>query len=67
MKCQSLLGKALQEHFTKSSQVASIFSSSPSLQNSSAGANFITNFQVDEKSATLFETIFTPEDCFSIQ
>ena len=50
MKCQSLLGKALQEHFTKPEQVASVFSSSPSLQNSSAGANFIANFKLDKDS-----------------
>jgi hypothetical protein len=67
VKCQSLLGKALQEHFTKIDQIASVFSSSPSLQNSSAGANFLTNFRLDEKSAKLFDTVFTPEDCFSIQ
>jgi hypothetical protein len=67
MKCQSLLGKAIQEHFTKPEDVASVFSSSPSLQNSSAGANFLANFRLDEKSAKLFNTVFTPEDCFSVQ
>ncbi len=67
MHCQSLLGKAIQEHFTKSSQIASIFSSSPSLQNSSAGANFLSNFKLDEKSSLLFSNVFTPEDCFSCQ
>ncbi len=67
MKCQSLLGKALQEHFTKPDQIASVFSSSPSLQNSSAGANFLTNFRIDDKSRKLFETVFTPEDCFALQ
>jgi hypothetical protein len=67
MQCQSILGKAIQEHFTKPEQIASVFSSSPSLQNSSAGANVLTNFQVDEKSITLFSTIFTPEDTFSLQ
>ena len=67
IKCQSLLGKAIQEHFTKPEQVASVFSSSPSLRNSSAGANFLTNFILDEKLSKLFDTIFTPEDCFSVQ
>ena len=67
MKCQSLLGKALQEHFTKPEQVASVFSSSPSLRNSSAGANFLMNVRVDNDSVKLFQTVFTPEDCFSVQ
>jgi hypothetical protein len=67
VKCQSLLGKALQEHFSKPEQVASVFSSSPSLQNSSAGANFLTNFEINETITTIFEIIFTPEDCFSVQ
>jgi hypothetical protein len=67
IKCQSLLGKALQEHFTKSDQIASVFSSSPSLRNSSAGANFLTNFKLDAQSIILFQTVFTPEDCFSVQ
>jgi hypothetical protein len=66
MKCQSLLGKAIQEHFKYPERVACVFSSSPSLQNSSAGANFLTNFKLDEKSITLFRTVFTPEDCFSV-
>jgi hypothetical protein len=66
-RCQSLLGKAIQEHFTKPEQVASLFSSSPSLQNSSAGANFLTNFKLDWQTLTIFETVFTPEDCFSVQ
>jgi hypothetical protein len=66
VRCQSLLGKALQEHFTKPEQVASVFSSSPSLRNSSAGANFLTNFNIDEKSAKLFHVVFTPEDSFSL-
>jgi hypothetical protein len=65
--CQSLLGKAVQEHFTKPQEVASVFSSSPSLQNSSAGANFLTNFRIRPDNVQLFETVFTPEDCFSIQ
>jgi hypothetical protein len=64
-KCQSLLGKAIQEHFTKPEEIASVFSSSPSLQNSSAGANFLTNYRIDEQSKKLYETVFTPEDCFS--
>jgi hypothetical protein len=63
MRCQSLLGKALQEHFTKPEGIASVFSSSPSLRNSSAGANFLTNFKIDAQSAKLFQTVFTPEDC----
>ncbi len=67
MRCQSLLGKAIQEHFTKPSQIASVFSSSPSLRNSSVGANFITNFRIDKDSIKNFDTIFTPEDCFSVQ
>jgi hypothetical protein len=67
IKCQSLLGKAVLEHFTKPEQIASVFSSSPSLRNSSAGANFLTNFRIDEQSITLCETVFTPEDCFSVQ
>jgi hypothetical protein len=67
IKCQSLLGKAIQEHFTKTDQIASVFSSSPSLQNSSAGANFLTNFKLDWQTVKLCEAIFTPEDCFSIQ
>ena len=66
MKCQSLLGKAVQEHFTKPEQVASVFSSSPSLQNSSVGANVLTNFKIDKSSFILFQTVFTP-DCFSTQ
>ncbi len=66
-RCQSLLGKALQEHFTIPQHVASVFSSSSSLRNSSAGANFITNFRIDAQSAKLFSNIFTPEDCFSLQ
>jgi hypothetical protein len=66
-KCQSLLGKAIQEHFTKIDQIASVFSSSPSLQNSSAGANFLTNFRIDGESILLFRSVFTPEDCFSLQ
>jgi hypothetical protein len=67
IKCQSLLGKALQEHFTTPEEVASVFSSSPSLRNSSAGANFLTNFKLDAQSAKLFQAVFTPEDCFSVQ
>ncbi len=67
IKCQTLLGKALQEHFTKPAEVASVFSSSPSLRNSSAGANFLTNFCLNGESAKLFETVFTTEDCFSVQ
>jgi hypothetical protein len=67
MKCQTLLGKAIQEHFTKPEQVASVFSSSPSLRNSSVGANFLTNFRLDWQTSKIFETVFTPEDCFSIQ
>jgi hypothetical protein len=67
IKCQSLLGKAIQEHFTKPSQIASVFSSSPSLRNSSAGANFLTNFEIDGDFVKIYETVFTPEDCFSIQ
>jgi hypothetical protein len=68
MACQSLLGKAVQEHFTHPRQVASVFSSSPSLQNSSAGANILSNFKLDdEASIKLFKIIFTPEDCFSVQ
>jgi hypothetical protein len=68
MKCQSLLGKAIQEHFTKPEQVASVFSSTPSLRNSSAGANFLTNFKLDYWGAVkLFQTVFTPEDSFSVQ
>jgi hypothetical protein len=65
-RCQSLLGKAIQEHFTKPDQIASVFSSSPSLRNSSAGANFLSNFKIEKTSINLFETIFTPEDCFSL-
>jgi hypothetical protein len=65
--CQSLLGKAIQEHFTEPRQIASVFSSSPSLRNSSAGANFLTNFKIDEKSLILFQVVFTPEDCSSIE
>jgi hypothetical protein len=64
--CQSLLGKAIQEHFTEPEEVASVFSSSPSLQNSSAGANFMTNFIIDGDSIDLFRVVFTPEDCFSV-
>jgi hypothetical protein len=67
MKCQTLLGKAIQEHFTKPAQLASVFSSSPSLQNSSAGANFLSNFKLNKNTSTLFLTVFTPEDCFSFQ
>jgi hypothetical protein len=67
IKCQSLLGKAVQEHFTKPDQVASVFASSPSLQNSSAGANFLTNFMVFGGTIDLVRTVFTPEDCFSCQ
>jgi hypothetical protein len=67
IRCQSLLGKAIHEHFTNPSQIASIFSSSPSLRNSSVGANFLTNFKLDAQSATLFNTVFTPQDCFSTQ
>jgi hypothetical protein len=67
MKCQSLLGKAIQEHFTTPEEVASVFSSSPSLRNSSAGANFLTNVKIDAQSAKLFQAVFTPEDCFSVQ
>jgi hypothetical protein len=67
MHCQSLLEKALQEHFTKPEEIASVFSSSPSLRNSSAGANFLTNFKLDGKSIDLFRIVFTPEDCFSVQ
>jgi hypothetical protein len=67
IKCQSLLGKALQEHFRKPEEIASVFSSSPSLRNSSVGANFLTNFKLDEKTAKLFDTVFTAEDCFSVQ
>jgi hypothetical protein len=67
MRCQSLLGKAVQEHFTKPDQIASVFSASPSLRNSSAGANFLTNFKIDAQSAKLFDTVFTPQDCFSVQ
>jgi hypothetical protein len=66
-RCQSLLGKALQEHFTKPDQIASVFSSSPSLRNSSAGANFISNFRIEFETMKIFQTIFTPEDCFSVQ
>jgi hypothetical protein len=50
IKCQSLLGKAIQEHFSKPQQLASVFSSSPSLRNSSVGANFLTNFLINKKS-----------------
>jgi hypothetical protein len=67
MKSQSLLGKAVFEHFTEPEQVASVFSSSPFLQNSSAGANFMTNFRINSKSIELVETVFTPEDCFAVQ
>jgi hypothetical protein len=67
VKCQSLLGKAVFEHFTKPEQIASVFSSSPSLRNSSAGANFLTNIQIDENIIKLFEFLFTPEECFSVQ
>jgi hypothetical protein len=67
IRCQSLLGKAIQEHFTKPDQVASVFSSSPSLRNSSAGANFLSNFEIYSESLTLFRTVFTPEDCFALQ
>jgi hypothetical protein len=67
IKSQSLLGKAIQEHFTNPEEVASVFSSSPSLQNSSVGANFLTNFVIDKQSAKLFSNVFTPEDCYSCQ
>ena len=61
----------MEKHFKNISQkpeeIASILSSSPSLQNSSVGANFLTNFTIDEKSVKLFQNVFTPEDCFSVQ
>jgi hypothetical protein len=66
MKCQSLLGKAIQEHFTKPEQIASVFSSSPSLQNSSVGANLLTNFVIDNDFIKLLNVVFTPEDNFSV-
>jgi hypothetical protein len=66
VKCQSLLGKAIQEHFISENDVAVVFSSSPSLRNSSAGANFLTNFKLNAHSLKLLETIFTPEDCFAL-
>ena len=50
VKCQSLLGKALFEHFSKIDQVASVISSSSAFRDSSVGANFLTNFVVDEKT-----------------
>ncbi len=67
VKCQTLLGKAIQEHFTHPRQVACVFSSSPSLQNSSAGANFLTNFRIDGESVQLVKTVFTPKKCYSVQ
>ena len=67
MKCQTLLTKSVMEHFTKPDQIAAIFSSSSALRNSSAGANFATNFKINEKSIPLFETVFDPEKCFSTQ
>jgi hypothetical protein len=68
MKCQSLLGKAIQEHFTKTKQIASVFASSPSLQNSSAGANFLTNFILGKDTLIkLFQSVFSPKECFSVQ
>jgi hypothetical protein len=67
MRCQSLLGKAVFEHFTESEHVASVFSSSPSLQNSSAGANFLMSFNICRRAISLFETVFTAQDCSSLQ
>jgi hypothetical protein len=66
IKSQTLLGKAVLEHFRNDKQIASVFSSSPSLRNSSAGANFLTNVNINEETVKLFERIFTPEDCFSL-
>jgi hypothetical protein len=65
--CQSLLGKAVLEHFTSESEIAAVFSSSSSLQNSSAGANLASNFHVDENTFRLFTTVFAPPTCFSVQ
>jgi hypothetical protein len=65
--CQSLLGKALFEHFSKIDQVASVISSSSAFRDSSVGANFLTNFVVDEKTIFFNQIVFNPEDCFSVQ
>jgi hypothetical protein len=66
-KCQTLLAKAVFGYFLNSECVASIFSSSSSLRNSSAGANLLTNFHINENLIKIFNTVFTPEDCFSVQ
>jgi hypothetical protein len=67
MKCQTLLGKAMQEHFVTFDFIAVIFSSSATLRNSSFGANFLLNSCLSKTTINLFKIVFTPEDCSSLQ
>lgn len=69
-KCQTILYKSALEHFCDIEHFASFVLVSETFRNSSFGANFVMNFEINCDTIKLFiiiSNIITPKSCQSLQ
>jgi hypothetical protein len=64
---QHLLSKALFEHVEDVSTIAAVAASSSSIRHSSLAANLGVNLEINGTTIPLFDIVFAPKECFSIQ
>lgn len=64
---QTLLTKAAFENLVSPAHIACVALASKSFQNSSMGANAASAFKITRQTVDLFNNVFHPASCFSIQ
>lgn len=66
-QCQTILYKTALDHCAEIHNIAALCVTSKSLQNSSFGADILSNIRIDYDSHRLFDVLLSPSSCFAVQ